>query len=63
MKNPAILVAAVALTLLVYLGNPAIALFTGAILTISLNRELPQGAAIGGYALQTAIVFLGFIFF
>ena len=54
-------VAIVALCALIYAGNPAIALVIGMLISLSLNRSpLPYGNTIGKYALQTAIVLLGF---
>lgn len=61
MRNQlAIVAACLALPALLYVGNPAIALFAGALLTITLSQQLANGAAIGSYSLQTAIVLLGF---
>jgi uncharacterized membrane protein YadS len=54
------LVVAVALVALVLWANPAIALLTGAALTITMNRMLVTGGnTIGKYMLQAAIVLLG----
>lgn len=48
------------LPLLVYQGNPAVALLTGAALTLAFNRTPVAMASQGGkYALQIAIVLLG----
>jgi uncharacterized integral membrane protein (TIGR00698 family) len=45
---------------LIYLGNPAIALLVGAALSLMLNAKIiPSSAKLGKYALQTAIVLLG----
>ena len=56
-----IAITAVALPGLIYLGNPAIALLLAAIVAISLDRSIIPGAEkTGKYALQTAIVLLGF---
>ncbi len=55
-----VLLAMVLLPGLVYLGNPAIALMTAALVAVAMNRTLIPGAsAYGKYALQTAIVLLG----
>jgi uncharacterized membrane protein YadS len=52
--------AALLLPGLLWLGNPAVALLTGAGLTLTLNRQpLAGGGRLGSYALQTAIVLLG----
>ena len=54
-------VAIAALCALIYAGNPAIALVIGMLISLVINRSpLPYGNAIGKYALQTAIVLLGF---
>ena len=45
---------------LIYVGNPAVALIVGGVITLGLNRSpLPFGASAGRYLLQTAIVLLG----
>lgn len=50
----------VPLPLLVYLGNPAIALLVGSGLSLTSNaRIIPASDKLGKYALQTAIVLLG----
>jgi uncharacterized integral membrane protein (TIGR00698 family) len=54
------LIVTVALAALVLWANPAIALLTGATLTITMNRALVTGGnTIGKYMLQAAIVLLG----
>lgn len=54
------LIAIIALLPLLFLGNPAIALFTGTFLTLTLNKSIVANAAnLGKYCLQTAIVLLG----
>ena len=54
------LIVTVALAALVLWANPAIALLTGAALTITINRMLVTGGnTIGKYMLQAAIVLLG----
>ena len=46
---------------LIYAGNPAIALVMGMLISLTLNHPpLPYGNLFGKYALQTAIVLLGF---
>ncbi len=53
--------ATIALPLLIWQGNPAVALLVGAALTLVFNRSpVPGSSAAGKYALQTAIVLLGF---
>ncbi|HIG41473.1 MAG: putative sulfate exporter family transporter [bacterium] len=53
-------IAIIALLTLLFLGNPAIALFTGTFLTLTLNKSIVANAAnLGKYCLQTAIVLLG----
>lgn len=48
------------LTLLIYIGNPAIGLLTGTTLSLAVNRKIiPASNKLGKYALQTAIVLLG----
>ena len=48
------------LTLLIYIGNPAIGLLTGTTLSLAVNRKIiPASNTLGKYALQTAIVLLG----
>ena len=47
--------------MLLVFGNPAIALMTGAALVLVFDREIvPFATELGRYALQTAIVLLGF---
>ncbi len=54
------LLLAAALPFLLYMGNPAIALLTGAAIALTLNRTpIPAAGNWGRYALQTAIVLLG----
>ncbi len=54
------LIVTVALAALVLWANPAIALLTGAALTMTMNRALVTGGnTIGKYMLQAAIVLLG----
>ena len=54
------LIVTVALAALVLWANPAIALLTGAALTMTMNRMLVTGGnTIGKYMLQAAIVLLG----
>jgi uncharacterized integral membrane protein (TIGR00698 family) len=54
------LIVTVALAALVLWANPAVALLTGAALTITINRMLVTGGnTIGKYMLQAAIVLLG----
>jgi uncharacterized integral membrane protein (TIGR00698 family) len=49
-----------ALPILVYLGNPAVALLVGAAITLCFNAvPIPAAGRWGKYALQTAIVLLG----
>ena len=49
-----------ALPPLIYIGNPAVALLVGGVITLGLNRApLAFGASAGTYLLQTAIVLLG----
>ena len=56
---PAILVS-LALPVLIYLGNPAIALLVGAAVVLAFDRTpFPAAATWGKYALQAAIVLLG----
>ena len=53
--------AAVSLVFLIYFGNPAVALLTGMALSLVFRRSTPVGTGTAGkYALQTAIVLLGF---
>lgn len=55
------IVVAVALTVLAALGNPALALITGMLLSLTLNRTpVAAGNRLSKYLLQTAIVLLGF---
>lgn len=55
------LVSIVVMCALIYAGNPAIALVIGMLISLTLDRPpLPYGSLIGKYALQTAIVLLGF---
>ncbi len=52
--------ALLALPPLLYLGNPAVALLAGACITLAYNRSvLADGAGMGKYCLQTAIVLIG----
>ncbi len=56
---PAILVV-LALPVLIYIGNPAIALLVGAAVVLAFDRSpFPAAATWGKYALQAAIVLLG----
>jgi len=58
---PPTLLALALLPPLVYYGNPAVALLVGAVLALALNRAVIPGAEhLGKYALQSAIVLLGF---
>jgi len=58
-KLPTIL-AALCLPVLIYMGNPAIALLVGAALSLGFNQTvIPYSKQIGTYSLQTAIVLLG----
>ncbi len=51
---------ALALPVLIYVGNPAVALLVGGAITLGLNRSpLRFGVSAGAYLLQTAIVLLG----
>lgn len=51
----------VALAVLVWYGNPAVALLVGAAITLTINQALVNGGTrYGKYLLQTAIVLLGF---
>lgn len=60
-SNPATLLGLLALPVLLVFGNPAIALMTGAALVLVFDREIvPFATELGRYALQTAIVLLGF---
>lgn len=55
------MVVAVALIVLTVLGNPALALVTGMLLSLTLNRApIAAGNRLSKYLLQTAIVLLGF---
>ena len=55
------MVVAVALIVLAVLGNPALALLTGMLLSLTLNRApIAAGNRLSKYLLQTAIVLLGF---
>lgn len=55
------MVVAVALIILAVLGNPALALVTGMLLSLMLNRApIAAGNRLSKYLLQTAIVLLGF---
>ena len=55
------MVVAVALIILAVLGNPALALVTGMVLSLTLNRApIAAGNRLSKYLLQTAIVLLGF---
>ncbi len=56
---PAILIG-LALPVLIYIGNPAIALLVGAAVVLAFDRTpFPAAASWGKYALQAAIVLLG----
>ena len=45
---------------LIYYGNPAVALLTGAFLSLTTNGQIiPHANAVGKYALQSAIILLG----
>lgn len=56
-----VLIAAIALPPLIYLGNPAIALLAGGAIVLLLNRQIfTFSALVSRYCLQTAIVLLGF---
>lgn len=58
---PQTLAGLVLLPFLIYYGNPAVALLVGAALSLSFDRQiLPNADALGKYALQSAIVLLGF---
>ena len=49
------------LCLLVYFGNPAVALVIGMIISLALDRSpIADGSRYGKYLLQSAIVLLGF---
>ncbi|MGE0622469.1 MAG: YeiH family protein [Pseudomonadales bacterium] len=55
-----LVLSAVVIGPLIVLGNPAVALLTGGIIALSLDRApVPQASRFGRYALQTAIVLLG----
>ena len=55
------MVVAVALIVLAVLGNPALALVTGMVLSLTLNRApIAAGNRLSKYLLQTEIVLLGF---
>jgi len=55
-----LILSAVAIGPLIALGNPAVALLTGGVLALGLDRTpVPQASRFGRYALQTAIVLLG----
>ena len=59
--DPQILLMAICAPILVWTGNPAIALLVGAAVSLSCNRvALVSASLIGKIALQTAIVLLGF---
>lgn len=48
------------LPVLIYLGNPAVALLVGSALSLTINGKIvPASDKLGKYALQTAIVLLG----
>ncbi len=56
-----IALSAVAIGPLVWLGNPAVALLVAAAMALALNRApLPRAGMMSAYALQAAIVLLGF---
>ncbi|MGD8415635.1 MAG: putative sulfate exporter family transporter [Pseudomonadales bacterium] len=56
-----LILAAVAIGPLIYVGNPAIALLVGGAIALALDRTpVPYASLIGRYTLQTAIVLLGF---
>ena len=55
-----IIITAVALPLLIFIGNPAIALLVGSALSLMANTQVvPNSSKLGKYALQTAIILLG----
>ena len=57
---PQTLLALAALPILLWYGNPAVALLVGAALSLSINKVvIPNSGRWGRYALQTAIVLLG----
>ena len=57
---PQTLLAAAAMPILLWYGNPAVALLAGAALSLSFNKVVLPGAGfLGKHALQTAIVLLG----
>jgi len=55
-----LVLSAIAIGPLIALGNPAVALLTGGVIALGLDRApVPQASRFGRYALQTAIVLLG----
>jgi uncharacterized integral membrane protein (TIGR00698 family) len=60
-RNAGYLLCVIALPLLLWQGNPAVALLTGAAIAVVLDRQpLTFSGPLGKYFLQTAIVLLGF---
>ena len=61
LTSPQTLLAIAALPALLWYGNPAVALLLGAMLSLGFDKAvIPQAKAIGQYALQAAIILLGF---
>ncbi len=59
--NLGIIISAVAIGPLIYLGNPAVALLVAGVLALTLDRvPVPRAGVLSKYCLQTAIVLLGF---
>lgn len=58
--RPPTVLAGLLLPALLYAGNPAVALLCGAVIALAFDSVvIPRSAAIGRYALQSAIVLLG----
>jgi len=56
-----LILSAVAIGPLIYLGNPAVALLVAGLITLTLDRvPVPRAGTFSKYCLQTAIVLLGF---
>lgn len=55
-----LILSALTIVPLIVLGNPAVALLTGGVIALAMDRSpVPQAGRYGRYALQTAIVLLG----
>ncbi|TNF80270.1 MAG: putative sulfate exporter family transporter [Gammaproteobacteria bacterium] len=60
-NNLGLILSAVAIGPLIFLGNPAVALLVAGIITLTLDRApVPRAGTLSKYCLQTAIVLLGF---